>query len=272
MNPNKIKNIVVIGDTHCGSTAAIMPENFKLGDGQPVGHSTIQRWLWEQWIEFWKFVDRVTDGKPYALVHNGDQIDGRHHKCTQLVSSNLNDQRRMFVELMKPKVEKAAAFYCIAGTAAHGGQSSEDEETCARELRAAVVDNEEHRFIRQDLWVELGKELIQFAHHIGTTSSQAYKSSPAMRLMAAMYGAAGEHGFRPPSIMVRSHAHDYIEVKRANCRVVVCPAWQVKTDWLWGKDTASLPIIGGLVIKEGQEGIHIREFARTPQPSCPVKL
>lgn len=266
----KIKNIVVIGDTHCGSSIAIMPPGSLMRDGQRVALSPLQKLLWLWWNEFWAFVDKTTNGEPYILVHNGDQIDGSHHNCTQLITNNISQQRKMFEKLMKPVVSKAAAFYCTCGTAAHVGQSSTDEEACAEMLGAVPDENGNH--VRQDIWIELGKELIQFAHHIGTTSSQAYKSSPAMRLMAAMYGAAGEHGFRPPSVMIRSHAHDYIEVKRANCRVVVCPAWQVKSDWMWGKDTASLPIIGGLVIKLGSEGVHIRDFVRTPRPSRPIAL
>ncbi len=232
--------------------------------------SPVQKELWRWWTEFWDFVKFVTNGEPYVMVHNGDQVDGAHHGCTQLVSANISDQTRFFVDLMKPRVSKAVAFYCTCGTAAHAGQSSASEEMAARELGAVPDENGNHT--RQDLWIEMGKELIQFAHHIGTTSSQAYKSSPAMRLMAAMYGAAGEHGFRPPSIMIRSHAHDYIEVKRANCRVAVCPAWQVKTDWLHGKDTASLPIIGGLIIKQGDLGVHIREFVRTPKHTTAITL
>lgn len=269
-NINKVRNIVVIGDTHCGSQAALMPPGFALADGQEVKQSRRQKELWGWWLEFWEFVARVTNGEPYILVHNGDQIDGAHHGCVQLVTNNVGQQRKMAEQLLKPQVAKAAAFYAIAGTAAHAGQSNSDEETVAEHLGS--VPDADGRFCRQDLWIEMGKDLIQFAHHIGTTSSQAYKSSPAMRLMASMYGAAGEWGFRPPTIMIRSHAHDYVEVKRPNCRVIVCPAWQLKSDWAWGKDTASLPIIGGLVIKQGEEGVHVREFIRTPKPTNHVKL
>jgi hypothetical protein len=265
-----VKNIVCIGDTHCGSQAALMPPGFRLMDGQSVVMSRRQVELWSWWQEFWRFVDRVTDGEPYIVVHNGDIIDGAHHGCVQLVTNNVGSQRHMAEMLLEPVVKKAAAFYSVAGTAAHAGQSNSDEESVAKHLGA--IPDGDGRYARQDLWIELGRDLIQFAHHIGTTSSQAYKSSPAMRLMASMYGAAGEWGFRPPTIMIRSHAHDYVEVKRPNCRVIVCPAWQLKSDWMWGKDTASLPIIGGLVIKSGDEGTHIREFVRTPKPTSHVRL
>jgi hypothetical protein len=232
--------------------------------------SRAQQQLWNWWEEFWEFVKRVTKGEPYVLVHNGDIIDGNHHHCVQLVTNDEGYQRKMAVKLLTKHVKKSVKFFCIAGTAAHAGQSNQDEESVAEAL-GATADND-GKYCRQDIWFEMGRDLIQLAHHIGTTSSQAYKSSPAMRLMAAMYGAAGEWGFRPPTIMVRSHAHDYVEVKRPNCRVIVCPAWQLKTDWVWGKDTANLPVIGGLVIRNGVDGVHVREFIRTPKPTNHVRL
>ena len=268
----KIKNIVVIGDTHFGSSIALMPEKFVTQDGLLVRPSAPQRQLLEWWREFERFALRITNGEPFITIHNGDIVDGDHHHCVQLVSNNRQAQRQMAEEFLEksPLIKRAEKVYFIAGTAAHAGQSNQDEEAIAKNLGGT----RDHlgRYCRQDLWVEMGKDLIQFAHHIGTTSSQAYKSSPAMRLMASMYGAAGEWGFRPPTIMIRSHAHDYVEVKRPNCRVVVCPAWQLKSDWVWGKDTASLPIIGGLVIRQGEEGVHIREFIRTPKPTGHIKL
>jgi hypothetical protein len=202
----KIKHIVCIGDTHAGSQAALMPPGFKLQDGQSVVMSRRQIELWSWWVEFWKFVDRVTDHEPFALVHNGDIIDGAHHGCVQLITNNVGSQRHIAELLLEPVVKKAAVFYSIAGTAAHAGQSNSDEESVAKHLGA--VPDKDGRFARQDLWIELGHDLIQFAHHIGTTSSQAYKSSPAMRLMAAMHGAAGEWGFRPPTIMIRCLSED----------------------------------------------------------------
>ena len=272
-NPLKgIKDIIVIGDTHCGSKAALIDPDFKDKDGMGFSPSPRQMMLWNWWNEFWRFAIQKTGGRPYIVVHNGDMIDGAHHGCVQLVTNNVQTQRRMFTELMTPRLQdkNCKNLFCIAGTAAHAGQSNADEETCAKILNA--IPDATGTYCRQDLWIEMGKDLIQFAHHIGTTSSAAYKSSPLMRTMAGMFSSAGEWGFRPPTVMIRSHAHDFTEVKRANCRATICPAWQLKSDWMWGKDTTSLPIIGGLIIRQGNEGLHVREFVRTPKPTEYVKL
>jgi hypothetical protein len=252
----KCKNIVVIGDTHCGSSVGLNPPRVLLDDGLEVvarGHSRI---IWNYWQDFWKWVYQRLDGQPFVLVHNGDAVDNRHHHSLQLLAGSLATQKDIAQTVLEPHVKKAEAFYMIRGTPAHSGESAELEESLAKSLGAVP---ERGSYTRNELWVQLGKEVIHFAHHIPTSGSHAYKSSPAMRLMAQAFADAGEWGLRPPTMMVRSHVHDYIEVKRPNCRVVVCPCWQGKTGFIWKKDTITQPVLGGLLIRLGDEGVHVRE-------------
>jgi hypothetical protein len=253
-----IRNLIVISDTHTCSSVGLMPPGFRLDDGQWVTQSPKQKWIWSKWGEFWDWAYTLLGNQDFALVHNGDQVDGRHHFTTQLISGNLAIQQKMAIAVMEPHVKKARRTFFIRGTESHVGQSAEVEEMVGRALNVEQ-EYEDGPYTRWDLLIELGEERIHFAHHIATTSSQAYKSSPLMRIMAAAFGSAGEHRRRPPSILVRGHCHDYTEVKRANCRVVTCPSWQLKTGFVWKFDTVGIPIIGGLVIRLGKEGVHIRE-------------
>jgi len=265
--------IVVVGDTHFGSLVALAPPVIDCADGQQLIASNLQKLIWSYWCNFWNWTEDVLGGDPFILVHNGDMCDGRHHRCLQLADGGkLNTQQAIAEEVMTPHVKRAQAYYQISGTPAHAGESSEVEESVAKHL-GAVKDTEGKRWTRQTLWVQTKTgEVIQFAHHIATSSAHAYKSSPAMRLMAQAFADAGERGLKPPNIMVRSHVHDYIEVKRQNCRVVVCPCWQAKTGFIWKKDTITEPVIGGLIIRQGEYGIHIREKTFTlPRPEL-IKL
>lgn len=262
---SRLPSLVVIGDTHFGSTVGLLPPRVILPDGQKVAPSATQKRLWGYWKDFWHFVEQVT-GNDYILIHNGDLVDGRHHETLQVVSGALQWQQFVAEGCMREHVERAKAYYQIAGTPAHSGNGHETEEAAARALGA--FKNTDGRHVSQTLWIQYGGQVIHFAHHIPTSSAHAYKSSPSMRLIAQAFADAGERGLKPPNILVRSHVHDYIEVKRAGCRAVVCPCWQAKTDWVWKKDTISEPVIGGLVIKRGEYGVHIREFTRTlPRPT-----
>lgn len=263
--------LAVFGDTHFGSSVALAPAEFVTADGQQVRASKFQQDLLTMWNAYWDFVDEVRGRSPYVVIHGGDLVDNVHHGSTQHVDANLSIQQRIAELMLGPRVRKAQAYYQIAGTAAHVGQGSSLEETVARNLGA--VPDANGRCARQHLYLRYGQERISFAHHIGTTTSAAYKSSPLMRLMAASYAACGEHGTKPPTLWIRGHCHDYTEVKRPKGKVVTCPSWQGKSDWMWSKDTASATPFGGLVIKEGTGGeAWVRPFIRYMLEEEPVSL
>lgn len=271
MSKPLIKNIVVISDTHFGSTLGLCPSRHRLDDGGYYLPSNIQKKLWCYWTDFWKWTYARLDGAPFALVHNGDIIDGDHHKTSTIVSRNLKDQERMAVDVMAPHVEKAEMYFQLRGTEAHVGQSAEYEERVASQL-GAEQDADTEQFSTWELGMEFGPEIVHFSHHIGTTSSTAYEASAPMREITAAFVEAGQWGNRPPSILVRSHRHRYIEVKPANCRIVVTPAWQAKTPFVFKMDRMRSPMFGGLIIRSGVEGVHIRERIYTLTRPIDIKL
>lgn len=271
MKKPQVRDLVVISDTHVGSTLALCPPKSSLDDGGGYIRSKLQITLWNHWTEFWKWTYKQLQGRPFVLIHNGDIIDGVHHKTTTLVSHNLSDQKRLAVAVMRPHVDRAEDYYQIRGTEAHVGQSATTEEDVAETLKA-VIDPETGRHSRYELWVKFGPELIHFAHHIGTTSSTSYESSAPMREIVAAFVEAGQWNERPPSMLVRSHRHRYIEVKPPNGRIVVTPAFQAKTPFVFKIDRMRAPMFGGLIIKLGDEGVHVREWVRTLKRPEPVTI
>ena len=116
----KIKNIVVISDTHFGSTVALS-QGHEMDDGGQYRPSKLQRKLWLLWKDFWEWTYRHLDGEPFILVHNGDLVDGVHHRITALSSQNLTTQCRIAVDALEPHVARAERYYQIRGTEAHAG-------------------------------------------------------------------------------------------------------------------------------------------------------
>ena len=159
----------------------------------------------------------------------------------------------------------------MRGTEAHVGQSADAEERIAEAL-GAEKDETTEQFSRWELTVGLGNEIVHFSHHIGTTSSTSYESSAPMREIAAAFIEAGQWGNRPPTILIRSHRHRYIEVKPPNCRIVVTPAWQAKTPFVFKMDRMRSPQFGGLIIRLGDEGVHVRERLYTVSRPIDITL
>lgn len=266
----QIRNVVVISDTHAGCKFALCPsEGFQLDEGGLYKPSRAQKVLYAWWQEFWgDYVPKMTKGEPYTVVHNGDVIDGVHHRSTTQFTQNFKDQRALAVKLLRPVVAGCdGRYYSIRGTEAHVGQSGEHEEAVAKELGA--IPNKEGQHSRFDLWKKLGSHLIHFLHHVGTTSSSAHESSAINAELAAEYVEAARWGEKPPSVVIRSHRHRAIEVRIPTAKgfatVAVTPAWQLKTPFAWRIPGARLapPQLGGMLIRlDGHGGIYTNIFVK----------
>lgn len=266
----RIKNIVCISDTHFGSSVALS-RRYQRDDGDWHSPSILQTKLWTIWEDFWRWTEDRLKGEPFILVHNGDVIDGEHHRTTTLSSHNLTDQSILAISALEPHVGRAKAYYQIRGTEAHAGPSAAQEELIAKAL-GAEVEPETGRHSRWEMWMEFAGELIHFSHHIGTTSSTSYESSAPMREIVAAFVEAGQWKGRPPTIVIRSHRHRYIEVKPPNCRIVVTPGFQSKTPFVFKLDRMRAPMFGGIIIRSGNEGVYIQDKIYTVERSGVVTI
>lgn len=244
----EVRNIVVISDTHVGSTLALSCRH-KLDDGGFYEPSKLQQKLWELWSDFWGFIKTEIKNEPFVLVHNGDIIDGQNKgRTTALDTFNLTVQARLATEILGPHTKRAHRYFQIRGTEAHAGIAAQDEEAIACSLGA---EKDEHgNYARWELWMKFGKhEMIHFAHHISSTVSTAYESSAPMREMVAAFTESGQHKLRPPSVLVRSHRHRYIQINAPGGLIVTTPAWQLKTPYVHRMDRLRAPQFGGLLLR-----------------------
>ena len=263
-----IKNIVVISDTHLGCQLALC-KRIRLDHGGHYEPSRIQKVLYNWWQKFWnEWVPEATRGEDFILVHNGDIIDGIHHKSTTQISHNINDQKNLALEMLSPIVSLShcKGYYQIRGTEAHAGQAQEYEENIAQQLGA--IPNEDGQYSRYDLWLKFGKHklLVHFSHHIGTTNSASYESTAVHKELIEAYVEAGRWGVQPPDCVCRSHRHRFYKTElpsqNDSAISVVTPAWQLKTPFVWklGMGRSSTPQIGGILIREGNEvNIYCRQ-------------
>lgn len=264
-----VRNLIVFSDTHCGCRLGLCPPGpIPVDGGGTYQASDFQQKMWEYWREFWDvWVPEVTKGEAYDVVHNGDAIDGVHHRSTTQISHNLEDQIRLAELALRPVVERCRAsggtYYHIRGTEAHVGQSGEHEERLARNLGAKP--NAQHQHARFDLWKRVGtKCLVHLLHHIGTTSSAAHEASAVNAELTAEYVESARWQREPPDFIVRSHRHRSIAVDLNSAKgyaaAIVTPAWQGKTPYVWKIPGARIsePQIGGILIREGSDEHYYR--------------
>ena len=257
---SKIRNIIIVSDTHFGCRFGLCPPRVRYDGGGTYNHSELQAIVWKYWNHFWNvWVPKVTKDEDYILVHNGDVIDGNHHNSTTQISHNLTDQRNIATEVLDKIISKphCKRYYQIRGTEAHVGQSAENEEEIAKQLKA--VRDKQGDYSRWDMWLRLDKALINFTHHVGTTNSAAYESTAVYKELVEAYNEAGRWHDEPPDVVVRSHRHRAIEIRVPTEKgygiSLVTPAWQLKTPFSFkiGLGRSSTPQIGGYLIREGDE-------------------
>lgn len=258
---DSIRNVVVVSDTHVGCKVALCPDAAPLDDGGSYVPSALQRTIKSHWDEFWgEWVPEATHGEPFAVVHNGDCIDGVHHGSTTQWSHNLEDQGSAAVALLKPIVEACEGrYYHIRGTEAHVGKSGVEEERVAKSLGAKP--NAEGQHARYELWLKVGEGLVHLLHHVGTTGSAAYEATAVHKELTESFVEAGRWDQRPPDMIVRSHRHRCIKITIPTARhfaqAVVTPCWQGKTPFAWKIPGARLstPQFGGILIRVSDDGI-----------------
>lgn len=258
---SKINNIIVFSDPHCGCRFGLCPDQVMLDGGGSYISSKFQKEVYKKWLEFWhEWVPLVTKKEPYIVVCNGDMIDGVHHNATTQISHNLQDQKNIAVQIMKPilSLPHCERFYMIRGTEVHTGHTGCDEEAIAKELNA--VKTKEGEYSRYELWIRFGENnLCHFTHHVGTTNSAAYESTAIYKELVEAYNECGRWNERPPNCIIRSHRHRSFKIEvpsDSGQSIAICtPGWQLKTPHVYkgSLGRAGTPHVGGFLIRSGDE-------------------
>jgi hypothetical protein len=252
--------IIVVADTHIGSTVGLSPATFYKDDGDPVKLSKVRRWLLKQWENFLNDVDQITEGYERTLVLNGDiaEIDSKY-RSWQLLSRNPADVKRAVAEVLDPLAQMCDDIFVLRGTEAHTGKAAYLEEQIADDLEA-VKDPISGRYSWWHLRAKWEGVAFDVAHHWGG-GYLPWTFANAANKLAVMTGIAySEWGEKPPQVAIRAHKHRFGDSGRTfPTRAVLCPSWQMKTAYVHRIGSPnSFPDIGGLIFlcKDGNYQFH----------------
>ena len=115
MDTKKVNNLVIISDLHCGCQFGLCPPcGMTLDGGGTYEPSQLQKETWKVWEIFWnKWIPEVAHNEPFALLINGDMIDGKHHNAVTQISQNLSDQSKLACSVLQPIIDKVAGASLI---------------------------------------------------------------------------------------------------------------------------------------------------------------
>lgn len=250
MAQKRITRIVVLSDLHVGSTVGLWPGKHRVEGGGSYETNVYQRWLHECWQTA---VEQIAQIRPKPIVVlNGDEIQGVNMRDGQLVTNKIDIQVDAALNLLEPVRRAAKKLYVIRGTEWHVGKAAEYVEHLAQLLKAEK-DPASDQWSWWELYLDIGGPVIHFAHHVGVSSVPWYEATVPLRdtlmLLAELWRFFGQAG---PNVraVVRSHRHRCIHIDvPPGIHVVVTPAWQLKTAFLYKKSSSMLPQIGYVILE-----------------------
>jgi hypothetical protein len=247
--------VALIGDTHIGGYTALALHHWDMDTGEahedgtpivlPFTATLAQDWLYEQWLDFWRYVEFLAGKKHRVIaIHGGDVIEGNHHHTVQAMP-NLGDQVGMAIEIMKPVANLCSrtggALYFIRGTEAHAGEAGQTEVGVAKALGAPCV---------WEAIYNIDGVMIDVAHH-GRAGRRAWTSAAASIAVEAITDAMTDIPPRPaPRYVFRWHNHliDDSGEKVAGTRAISMPSWQLRTAFGHRVSAGKRGDIGGCII------------------------
>lgn len=263
------KWLAVVSDIHVGSINAPWPDGYKLDDGGTLRPGVIQQFTIDCWNDYWAWVKSMVGRAPLVVVNNGDTIEGVHHRDVQLVTNNAQTQADAAVELLKPHVKRADAFYQIRGTSTHNGPANGAEEYIARSLGGKVLSATE-KASRWIMDLRVNGTLVNFDHHISCGSIDSKGGALQRRLKIGTLERAaanmGGAGYAHPSIWISGHCHTFGMLKTTLGCAITTPSWKMLGEHERKVVPAVLPQLGGILIRFEPDGAYA-VFDRIYQPT-----
>ncbi len=218
-----VRLVFVLSDIHAGSTMGLLPPGMTTAeDSQPMVQSEWQKWLWACWGRAMRWMDKIADGDPYALVLNGDLTEGIHHRSTQVVSGDHTDHVMIAKEILEPITSKAEKFYVVKGTECHVHSS---EVAIGQALGAEINDDTGKRAFDRLALDACGVRCV-FRHHIGTSVRMALEATQLSVILVEETAEAVKNGETPPRIVCAAHRHKFGFFLNGRSMCVVSAPWQ----------------------------------------------
>jgi hypothetical protein len=214
--------LLIVSDIHAGSVYAPMPDNFT--DIEQCQHrpSKLQRWLNQKWADLSLDALAYIGGDRFALLVNGDAIEGDHHGTSEIVTKNTADHIAIAFDLLSPLADVAWKTIIVEGTECHTRFA---EHTLAKQLKAMPCI-QTGKAAHPIASIDIAGCRVRAQHHITATSRPYLEASGMSIALGVARQEAMSVGDTPPDVIIASHRHRYGAYTGPHGTVVVTPCWQ----------------------------------------------
>jgi hypothetical protein len=248
-----IEVLIVVSDLHCGSVFALCPPVVSREEGGDYLHNPVQRFIWECWQDFCNvWVPSVVNGRPFAVVVNGDAVEGSHHGGHQIISQveslHAEVAKACLLMLTEGAAGQAERVFVVRGTETHVKQTSESSLGFAL---GAEQDPDTRQFASHHWLLDIHGCPCSFQHHISTSTRISLYGTGLSVHMAEEQLQAARFGQVVPRVIGRAHRHTFGKYDDAEGLIFTTPSWQGLTNHGRKVVPGAVPRFGGLALDWG---------------------
>lgn len=266
--PEGIRYAIVVSDLHCGGTTALLPPGFKTLEGQEIGQSLLQKWLWEQWLRLQSDAMAIVGDSPFVLIVNGDCIDGNHHHTKQIISPDENDHVQAFLKTIRPLATKADKVLMSEGTEVH----TRNSEHSIADILGAMPDETTGKPCWGRIDIEIQKSRSVFFHHMPTTSRAWLRTNALGAMLANEQLEAARADETLPVVLGMAHRHTPDSIQCNYGTAFVTAPWQLTTRYGGRVVPSARFIVGGAVVDYTESKPRLHQLTYRPAPAKPVQV
>lgn len=282
------KLIRVMGDSHIGNRWALCsPEWWDVFKDERMFYDQ----LYQGWGELYDEMCDDNGRRAFVEIFNGDIIDGPNPKSygDEQWSTDINNQIRDARKLIRNQhryeigIMTTGSGYHVKSGGTHFEDLLAEQLECINrfprygnskgEIPYQITRGREREptgragvFADYTWAFEINGWPFSVTHHIGFSKWAAYRTTALAREMVALELDANRMmpDGRKPKIVVRSHAHYYVQIKysRTSAWGFVCPAWKYADEHLYRNgEGGTAPSVGFVDIILEQNGKrHIEDY------------
>lgn len=262
----KESTLAVLSDMHTGGSTALFPRGgYVNGEGNRISPNKKQREIHEVFVRFAGEVRRARKGRRLIVVNLGDAIDGFHHNNLQECLFREDEQREAHLELMTDFLKRVGygrgdELHYVKGTEVHVG---DEENAIAKELRAVRPDTDEKKiFVNDVLTLNINGKAHVFAHHGKQRGGGQNEGNSLRNFLRDIRHDRNKDGLPQIDCLWSGHTHGHtwnthIERRGSDFHEmhgVICPSWQAKTRYAYGKVPMAVNSVGGVYMQIGADG------------------
>jgi len=206
------RRIAFVSCLHAGSTVAVWPEIFDVGDGIEICASQKQLQILEYWNDFWSHEAADAD----TIVLMGDLVQGKNPKDFGLgsMTTDLQVQEDAAIALIGPHVNGRQVIG-VSGSKYHDSFDTALDKNIIRRLGGRYMG------MLKNIKVTGPDVMMNIAH--GSSSPSMYKGSHDDRELMLADSCSTTRGI---NLMVRGHWHYYQYLENSSNAILRVPGWQ----------------------------------------------